>query len=215
MAAEGNKKLKELLLPESYSGKGLIKKGIKVAKLGFATLTLNIDLVVFRGDHTQKKVPSGKHPVFFGDKQSAMIYTRGAPEKLSSYKVVNQPNLFHLSYENLADLFSYEELTADEMAALEMYLQIGETADGTPFPYIVPVGYLKGKENFDAKLYLNRRILNLVCRLGYDGWIALPDEIIQRNLVSFDKETGEMTYKFNPFNPEIAICHWDRFLTPI
>jgi len=215
MAVAGNKKIKELLLPESYSDKGVIKKGTNVAKLGFATLTLNIDLVIYRGDHTEKKVPSGRHPVFFGDKQSAMIYTRGTPDKLSSYKVVNQANLFHLSYENLVELLSCQELGADEVAALEMYLQIGETVDGETFPYIVPVGYLKGKENLNAKLYLNRRILNLVCRLGYDGWIALPGEIIQRNLVSLNKETGEMKYKFNPYNPEIAICHWDRFLTPI
>jgi hypothetical protein len=213
--AATNKKLKEFLIPDSYYTKGVIRKGIKVGNRPLKTLTLNIDLVIFRGDNTEKKVPSGKYPVFFGDKQSASIYTRGAPEKLSSYKVVNQPNLFHLSYMNLLALSECEELGKDELAALEMYLQIGETSEGKSFPYIVPVGYLKGKENFDAKLYLNRRILNTVCRLGYDGWIALPDEIIQRNLVSVDKETGEMKYKFNRYNPEIAICHWDRFLKPI
>jgi hypothetical protein len=213
--AAANKRLKELLLPESYLEKGVIKKGRKVAELPLNTLTLNIDLVIYRGDHTEKKVPSGRHPVFFGDKQSAMIYTRGASEKLSSYIIVNQPNLFHLSYANLLALSECEELTGDELAALEMYLQIGETSEGESFPYIIPVGYLKGKENMEAKLYLNRRILNMVCRLGYDGWIALPGEIIQRNLVSFNKETGEVKYKFNNYNPEVAICHWDQFLTPI
>lgn len=213
--AAANKRLTELLVPDVYSKKGVIRKGIKVANRPLKTLTLNIDLVIFRGDYTEKKVPSGKYPVFFGDKQSAMIYTRGAPEKLSSYKVVNQPNLLHLSYINLIALSDCGELDKDELAALMMYLQIGLSEEGTEFPYIVPVAYLKGKENFDAKLYLNRRILNTVCRLGYDGWIALPDEIIQRNLVSVDKETGEMKYKFNRYNPEIAICHWDRFLKPI
>lgn len=198
---------KELLIPGNYFSKGLVKKGLA------NTLSLAKDVIIFRGDHTEKKVPSGRYPVFFSDKRSASVYTRGAPEKLSSYKVIKSPKLFHLSYENLIALFS-EDLDVDEVAALKMYLNVGETEDGKKFPYIVPVGFLKGKENINAKLYLNRRILNIVCRLGYDGWIVLPNEIIQRNL-TMNKNTGELNYTFNPYAPEIALCHWAEFLTAL
>ena len=198
------------MIPDEYFTKGLIKK---IASKTYKTLTVKPGTVVFRGDFTEKKIPSGKYPVFFGDKKSALIYTRGAPEKLSAYKFTKAPNLFNLCYENLVELLTDETLNEDEQAAIGMYLNMGVNSEGTEFPYIIPVEFLKGKENMNAKLYLNRRILNMICRMGYDGWLCLPGQIIQRNLVGFS-ENGERQYKFNPYNPEIAVCNWATFMEP-
>lgn len=197
-----------LLLPEEYFTKALIKRGTTEI---YKTLTVKPGTIVFRGDFTEKKIPSGKYPVFFGDKKSALIYTRGSPEKLSAYKFTKSPKLFDLCYENLVEMITDETLTEEEHAALEMYLNMGINSEGTKFPYIIPVEFLKGKENMNAKLYLNRRILNMICRKGYDGWLCLPGQIIQRNLVGFSKN-GERKYRFNPYNPEIALCHWEKFM---
>jgi hypothetical protein len=215
MASTNNKpkpNTKILNLPEDYRRSNIIKatnSGEPNAK--YDTLTISVGSILFRGDHTEKHAPSGRYPVFFADKQSATIYTRGAPEKLSSYKINSEPRLFHLSYKNLANLMEDPRLSEEESAALDAYLNVTQDKDGNIIPYIIPVAFIKGKANVEAKLYLNRRILNLVCRLGFDGWIALPDEIIQRNTISINAK-GKPTYRLNPYNPEIAICHWNTFL---
>jgi hypothetical protein len=129
------------------------------------------------------------------------------------FKVVEQPKLFCLSYKNLVNLMKDSRLTDEDREALHQYVNVEK---GLP-PYIIPIGFLK-KMNMmgEHKLYLNRRILNLVCRLGFDGWIAMPDTLLQRNMdAKHYQATGEIQYRLNPYNPEIAICKWDRFLEQI
>jgi len=201
---------KILFSSENYSDKNIIKV-VESDRIPYDIMTISKGSIIFRGDHLEKKAPSGKHPVFFGDIESAKIYTRGAPEKISAYKIKNHPILFHLSYENIIRLSSDERLGPEDLEALEMYLNFTTDEEGNEIPYIVPVEYLKGKANMDAKLYLNRRILNLVCRMGFSGWIALPDTILQRNLVRV-RNSGEKEYALNPYNPEIALCNCYNFV---
>ena len=180
----------------------------------YMVVTLMEGLQMFRGDHTGKKIPSGKVPAFFADAMSAYIYTRGDSKKLSAYVVKKQPKLFVLSYKNILKLIDETRLEEEEKAALEQFLQVD--AD-RKIPFIVPVGFLKKEDAMgEHKLYLNRRILNIVCRLGYDGWIAMPDTLIQRNMdARHYKETGQLRFKLNPYNPEIAICIWATFLDAV
>ena len=181
----------------------------------YMVVTLMEGLQMFRGDHVGKKIPSGKVPVFFADAMSAYIYTRGDSKKLSAYVVKTQPKLFVLSYKNILKLIDDEtHLEEEEKTALEQFLQVDVDRK---IPYIVPVGFLKKEDALgDHKLYLNRRILNIVCRLGYDGWIAMPDTLVQRNMdARHYKETGELRFKLNPYNPEIAICNWATFLDAV
>lgn len=201
---------KILFSSENYLDENIIIP-IESDKIPYDIMTINKGSIIFRGDHLEKKAPSGKHPVFFGDIESAKIYTRGDLGKISAYKIKKRPILFHLSYENIIRLSSDERLEDDDKAALKMYLNIFKDEEGNKIPYIVPVEYLKGEENINAKLYLNRRILNLICRMGFSGWIALPDTILQRNLVRILK-SGKREYALNPYNPEIALCNCYEFV---
>ena len=180
----------------------------------YLTYTIKKGTKVFRGETSSGKKPSKESPAFFADIISASIYSRGVKENLNIYEVTKQPNLFLLSYENLINLFDNDKrLTDEERLALDNYVQI---KDDLP-PFIVPVIFLK-KENSTGEfpLYLNRRIINLICRLGYDGWIALPETLIQRNLDTIHyKNTGIMRFKINYYNPEIALCEWDSFLKAV
>jgi hypothetical protein len=199
--------------PENYNDKTLI---IPTKKNGdtYDSYTIKLGTQIFRGDHDSKKLPSKEVPAFFTDVISATIYTRGDAEKLSGYTLIKQPNLFHLSYANLITLFDEDKrLTEEEREALNIYLQV---SNSNP-PYIIPVFFMK-QENAkgEHKLYLNRRIINIICRLGYDGWVALPETLLQRNMdAAHYKATGEIRYKLNPYNPEIAICKWADFLEPM
>jgi len=199
--------------PENYNDETIIIPNKKNGET-YDTFTIKTGTQIFRGDHDSKKLPSTHVPAFFTDVISATIYTRGDPDKLSGYTVIKQPNLFHLSYRNLITLFDEDKrLTELERETLNIYVQVSNSAP----PYIIPVFFMKPENaKGEHKLYLNRRVLNIICRLGYDGWVALPETLLQRNMdTAHFKATGEIRYRLNPYNPEIAICNWDAYLTPM
>jgi len=202
------KAAEELLTPNDFMNEKLI---YEIEDPGAYTVaSIQPDTVIYRGDHRGTKIPSGTVPVFFADKQSATIYTRKDPTKLYSYKIIKELRLFVLSFPSILELMEDERLTAEERAALDGYLNISDEG----VPYIIPVGFLN-KENVGGAhpLYLNRRIVNLICRLGYDGWIVFPDALIQRNMdTKYYMETQKVRYVLNPYNPEIVICKWDEFV---
>jgi hypothetical protein len=201
----------ELLKPDDFMNEKIIHE---IPDSGAYTVaSIKPDTVIYRGDHRGTKIPTGNVPVFFADKQSATIYTRKDETKMYSYKIIKTPRLFVLSFPSILELAEDERLNAEERAALEAYLNISE--DGVP--YMIPVGFLN-KENAAGEhpLYLNRRIVNIICRLGYDGWVVFPDSLIQRNMdTKYYMETQKVRYVLNPYNPEIVICKWDEFVVPL
>ena len=201
-----------LLSPDDFTNPAYIIE--QPGRNDYLVVTLLEGLQMFRGDHKGKKIPSGKVPVFFADAMSAYIYTRGDSKKLSAYVVKRAPKLFVLSYKNILKLIDEPRLEEDETAALEQFLQVDVDRK---IPFIVPVGFLKKEDaTGEHPLYLNRRILNIVCRLGYDGWIAMPDTLVQRNMdTKYYQETGQLRFKLNPYNPEIAICNWATFMDAV
>ena len=201
-----------LLSPDDFTNPNYVIE--QPGRNTYQVVTLMEGLQMFRGDHKGKKIPSGKVPVFFADAMSAYIYTRGDSKKLSAYVIKRAPKLFVLSYKNILKLIDETLLEDDETAALEQFFQVDIQQK---IPFIVPVGFLKKEDaTGEHPLYLNRRILNIVCRLGYDGWIAMPDTLIQRNMdTQYYKETGQLRFKLNPYNPEIAICNWATFMDAV
>jgi len=201
-----------LLSPDDFTNPNYVIE--QPGRNTYQVVTLMEGLQMFRGDHKGKKIPSGKVPVFFADAMSAYIYTRGDSKKLSAYVIKRAPKLFVLSYKSILKLIEEAHLEDDERAALEQFFQVDLQQK---IPFIVPVGFLKKEDAMEEHpLYLNRRILNIVCRLGYDGWIAMPDTLIQRNMdTKYYQETGQLRFKLNPYNPEIAICNWATFMDAV
>ena len=205
---------KEIVLqePEDFENKSfVIPQPGRNSK--YTVMTLMKGLILFRGEHTERREPGREVPAFFADLVSASIYTRGDPDRLFGFRVKKAPKLFLLSYSNLARLLEDDRLTAEELEILNQYLQVEEDLP----PYIVPISfYKKADAEGENKLYLNRRVINLICRLGYDGWVVMPESVIQRNLdARHYKETGQMRYTLNPYNPEVAVCSWNNFLEPL
>jgi len=160
-----------------------------IIPLKYNTFTIKKGTMIFRGDYEQKKPISKDLPAFFSDIITATIFTRGHWEYLYGFIVIRQPRLFHLSYKNLYKLKNDKSLSEEEFKALDRYLG----------PFINPIDFLKPEDA--PKLYLNRRILQIICRLGYDGWLAYPDSLKQ-------SLQGRKSF----YNPEIALCDWPKFL---
>ena len=155
----------------------------------YDTVTIKKGTMIFRGDYEEKKPISKDLPAFFSDIITATIFTRGRSEYLYGFKVIREPTLFHLSYKNLHKLKTDKSLHEEELKALDKYIG----------PFINPIDFLNPEDA--PKLYLNRRILQIVCRLGYDGWLAYPESLKQR-----------LQGKYSFYNPEIALCDWSNFL---
>jgi hypothetical protein len=201
--------------PDSILQEGILKPAAKNSRnnvYNYKSYRLKKGVVIFRGG-----VKAGTDaPAFFGALTTAEFFSKGNDEKIYGYRVRKEPKLLQLSYANLITLFENDErLTEIERAALDKYLVV---SDDQP-PYVVPVDFLLPEDKVGEgryPLYLNRRILNMVCRLGYDGWVVLPGTLIQRNLdTEYFMKKGKVRYQLNPYNTEVALCAWDEFLEEI
>ena len=186
-----------------------------VTKKGF---TLKLGSILVRNDRGGAKAPSTEAPAFFGDAISTRIYGANHKNPTSHYKVTKQPCLFPLDAMPLMALAQgqFGKITKEEELTVIAYID-PPVNEQTTYPpgfseeddaVIQPMGFVtrKNLEEFKAKgqgLYINRKLANLVCRLGFDGWIALPGALYQwvpsRNAVV-------------PYAPEIMICKWDDFM---
>jgi len=150
----------------------------------YDTGSYNIGVTIYRGDKIMKKQnahDSAGVPVFFADKKHALVYTPDYdPKYLKEFTFKKMPTLFVLSYNNLDVLKKDVRLTAEERDALNLYYNTNNVDK-----YIWPVGYLHKEDAFlQHKLYLNRRIANILCRLGFDGWVSEKGTLKQKNLNS-------------------------------
>ena len=147
----------------------------------YTTATFDIGISIYRGDKYIKKqrIHTETVPVFFSDKKYALVYTPDRnPYYLTKFVFKTQPNLFLLSYENLDLLKEDVRLTDEERAALNLYYIHNGSVQ-----YIWPVGFLHVEDiKQKHQLYLNRRITNLICRLGFDGWVSKKGTLKQKNL---------------------------------
>lgn len=165
----------------------------------------------YHGSRTN--APSTAVPAFFSDLSGASIYAGHNRKKIATYRVKEKARLFVLSYKNLATMLDDPRLTEEEVLTLDRYLQIQERGP----PYIIPIDFLK-RENIEGehKLYLNRRMANLICRLGYDGWIAFPGTLLQRAIDKLHlQETGKIRFYLADYNLELMLCKWNLFLEPV
>jgi len=185
---------------------------------GYDIVTLPEKSTIYRADASGKKPPAVPKddeviPIFFSDKISITPYTGGNPATISSYTTKEKLTLFVLSYKNICKLgVSHKGI---EGFVSTCYLGEGIDQSKKPFLFLKPTTPL---EPGNPRKYANRIFAEIVCSKGYDGWIALPGTLEQRNLhpkymgnVALFQEhnsKGAIEYVINPYAPEIVVCNW-------
>ncbi len=154
---------------------------------GLPTVLLPVGAVVYRADHAGAKEPSGDVPAFFTNVNSTRAYTRGAKGTKSSYVVKKEARLFHMNLNSLMALARHVASTGGETEVFDRYLAMTEDEYGERF-FVNPSDFLETnlKEYQEGKVshpnYLNRRLAQIVCSLGFDGWVVKPFDM--------EKKTG-------------------------
>jgi len=154
---------------------------------GLPTVVLPVGAVVYRADHGGAKEPSGDVPAFFTNVNSTRAYTRGAKGTKSSYVVKKEARLFHMNLNSLMALARHVASTGGDTDVFDHYLAMTEDEYGERF-FVNPSDFLEAnlKEYREGKVshpnYLNRRLAQIVCSLGFDGWVVKPFDV--------EKKTG-------------------------
>jgi len=174
------------------------------------TIHLPVGSVIYRADHGGAKEPSSEVPAFFTNRGSTRAYRRKQAGTLSSYVVTKEARLFDMNLNSLVKLDEY--LTTDkENEIFGNYLvDVGGHLAVNP-SYFTPDDLAEYQTKKVAMPnYLNRRMAEIVCRLGFDGWVVKPYD--------FDRKTGLLQLSLmllaagkDPlieYTPEIMLCNW-------
>ncbi len=216
--------------------------------------SMDVPVYIFRADRKQTPtgfVPnaapvSNEFPMFVSDLDSIGIYTRVPPgsgpmnpSTLSRYTLTKNPVLFDMSPDNLDRLLADPKVQGESgMEDLKQWYFV--RADLTKAPKskypptvsdLVRNGVVKGTETdipvLTPKLdevYLNRLLSNMLCKLGFDGWVVMPGAFLQRfpireyrelppAVYQSDFAKGKLKFFYTPYPPEVMLCKWDSFST--
>ena len=197
-------------------------------------VTLPKDSTVYRSDRGGAKDPSEGVPIFFSDRQSISIYGGAEEENVSSYTTSKPLTLFVLSSANIIRITGDKTVAGNVKTFVSTsYLQRADLTEqqreklktqGFPgtevpknVPFVIPAQPIAKVGQY--LVYTNRLFAETVCKLGFDGWIALPKSLIQRNLdtpfysqnqaqYQTDLAAGTVRYNYNMYTPEIMLCNW-------
>jgi len=198
-----------------------IMKKTGVDTKGFEVVVLPADSTMYRADKTGKTSPSEGVPNFFSDKESIKPYTGKLGDgAISSYKTNKSLALFVLSYDNICRLASSHPYI--ELLVTHCYLGKKKDSEGKDeFLYLTPTESL---EYGNPRNYVNRKFAEIVCKSGFNGWIAFPNTLKQRNLDPMYNKNNikllqehmskdEVKYVYKDYAPEIVVCDWSKFMT--
>lgn len=222
----------------------------------FIEATISENILIFRGD----RVISAKHnenvPIFLSDVESSLIYTRDNDmDKLSAFKIIKKPKLFLLCNSNLLLLKNFINnedsslsiiFSDEEKSTINLYYNDSKINENYTGPHIYPAGFLhKSDALLEYPLYLNRRMIDIICKLGYDGWVSLLGmrnnpkyvndnsmkniTLVQKNLdtkhylkdvnypdeLTNDIKKDAVIFTDNEYYPELALKNWTKFVVEI
>ena len=141
--------------------------------------------ILHRFDKEGATDPSKNVPIFFGNKASVSFYSgkKTAAEinaTRSSYRLKRPARLLHINAESLP-LIEQLQLTAEESEFMPIYYRIGYVAnskgDNVETPILLPAapyGTITEIHGDGRLKSLNRKFAEIVCRLGFDGWVIKP-----------------------------------------
>ena len=122
--------------------------------------------------------------------------------------VKKEARLFDMNFNSLGKLGTL--LDKDDIKVLINYYNIKEL-------YVNPSGFTPADlaayraNRSKHPNYLNRRMAEIVCRLGFDGWVVKPFDPKRRAgliQISIYIEGGVLKTRKVPYTPEIMLCKW-------
>jgi hypothetical protein len=206
--------MSNFILPDSYVAlekkpatkqfpKGEFKLALKGIQSYFPTVHVPVGTIIYRGDKGDVAIPRSNMPAFFGNRKLADRYAAANDKKISKYRITKELTLLEL---NLNSVYNLQKaliahmpgfLTDDQMELVYIWCDM-ETGAIRPS---IPIG----PEDASGHIpYLNRFMAELVCRLGFDGWIVFPyDPSKRQGLIQISVIHGRVAY-----SPEIMVCRW-------
>lgn len=138
--------------------------------------------ILHRFDKEGAHDPSKEVPIFFGNKASVSFYSgKKTPEEInatrSSYRLKRPARLLHINAEAMKR-FAELSITPEEAEFFEVYYRHGfvrnSKGENVETPIILPAtpyGTIAEMRSQTREKTFNRRFAEIVCRLGFDGWV--------------------------------------------
>jgi hypothetical protein len=164
-----------------------------------STLILPRGSVIHRYDEAGAAPISNAVPAFFGNKTTYAPYGRGRANALSSYSVKKDIILLNLNLDNLLTIA--QTLDGEEEDIMALYLRQRDNRF-----YVLPTLPVEGGS------YLNRVIANMICSMGFNGWVVKPLDPAKREGL---RQYSILRREIVPYDPEILLCNWRRYLDVI
>ncbi len=157
------------------------------APVPIPTCTLPEGSILHRFDKEGARDPSKEVPIFFGNKASVSFYSgKKSPEEInatrSSYRLKRPARLLHMNAEALKR-FAELRITPGEADFFEVYYRHAfvKNSKGKDIetPLILPaipygtIAEIRNTPEGHMKTF-NRRFAEIVCGLGFDGWVVKP-----------------------------------------
>lgn len=152
------------------------------APVSVPVCTLPAGSILHRFDKGGAVEPSKNVPIFFGNKSSVSFYSgkKNAAEinaTRSSYRLKRPARLLHINTESLPRIEQLQ-LTPEEAEFMQVYYRLGNVQNSqgqyVKIPLITPAlpyGTIAEIRRSARDKSFNRRFAEIVCRLGFDGWV--------------------------------------------
>jgi hypothetical protein len=156
------------------------KKTLYSDKVSLPICILPEGSIIHRFDKEGARDPSRNVPSFFGNRTSIKFYSGKAENAevnatRSSYRVKRSVQLLHINTESMG-VFLQLQVTPEEKDFFRLFCRMGKTHPILlpSLPYGTVKEIVLGIRAGHHEKTLNRRFAEIVCRLGFDGWVVKP-----------------------------------------
>ncbi len=158
------------------------RKTLYTNKVSFPICILPEGSIIHRFDKEGAKDPSKNVPIFFGNLKGVSFYSGKKSDAeinttRSSYRIKRPVRLLHINAESIGKIQQLD-ITPEEMEFIRVYFRMGYVANSAgknvETPLIVPAmpyGTIAEIRSQTFEKTFNRRFAEIVCRLGFDGWV--------------------------------------------
>jgi hypothetical protein len=176
---------------------------------GFKTWTVPLGFEISFGDFRYDKIPNGENrndlPNFFYEKEYALYLVDNEEEKIKTFTFIKSPILFDLCVENLLKLYDDMRLSESDLKILDMFVGMTLFEESEENFY-----YIKPYLSFE-KSTIKREIAKIILKLGFDGWIALEDNLFYLDSIFLFEESSKNKNLY-VYKSEIMLSCWKNWL---